>query len=71
MELWMKLYCSVFQPWKRSSTKLGYVFNRDSSPKNKILSLITRVVPNRKTFIHLQNTNQDIFDEIQELSDPA
>ncbi len=25
----------------------------------------------RKTFIHLRNTNEDIFDEIQELSDPA
>ncbi len=24
----------------------------------------------RKTFVHLQNTNEDIFDEIQELSDP-
>ncbi len=23
-----------------------------------------------KTFVHLQNTNDDIFDEIQELSDP-
>ncbi len=25
----------------------------------------------RKTFDQLQNTNQDIFDEIRELSDPA
>ncbi len=25
----------------------------------------------RKTFVHLQNTNEDIFDEIRELSDPA
>ncbi len=24
----------------------------------------------RKTFVHLQKTNSDIFDEIQELSDP-
>ncbi len=24
-----------------------------------------------KTFVHLQNTNEGIFDEIQELSDPA
>ncbi len=24
----------------------------------------------RKTFVHLQNTNEDIFDEIQEISDP-
>ncbi len=24
----------------------------------------------RKTFVHLWNTNEDIFDEIQELSDP-
>ncbi len=24
----------------------------------------------RKTFVHLQNTNEDIFDEIQGLSDP-
>ncbi len=23
-----------------------------------------------KTFVHLQNTNEDIFDEIRELSDP-
>ncbi len=23
-----------------------------------------------KTFVHLWNTNEDIFDEIQELSDP-
>ncbi len=39
----------------------------------KILSLITHphVIPNRKTFVHLLNTNLDIFDEIQELSDPA
>ncbi len=42
-------------------------------PKIKIVSLITHphVVPNRKTFVHLQNTNQDIFVEIQELSHPA
>ncbi len=25
----------------------------------------------RKTFVHLPNTNEDIFDEIRELSDPA
>ncbi len=25
----------------------------------------------RKTFVHLWNTNEDIFDEIQELSDPT
>ncbi len=25
----------------------------------------------RKTFVHLQNTNEDIFEEIRELSDPA
>ncbi len=25
----------------------------------------------RKTFIHLRTTNEDIFDEILELSDPA
>ncbi len=24
-----------------------------------------------KTFVHLQNTNGDIFDEIRELSDPV
>ncbi len=24
----------------------------------------------RKTFIHLQNTNEDVFDEIRELSNP-
>ncbi len=24
----------------------------------------------RKTFVHLRNTNEDIFDEFQELSDP-
>ncbi len=25
----------------------------------------------RKTFVHLQNTDYDIFDEIWQLSDPA
>ncbi len=24
-----------------------------------------------KTFVHFRNTNEDIFDEIRELSDPA
>ncbi len=24
----------------------------------------------RKTFVHLRNTNEDVFDEIRELSDP-
>ncbi len=38
----------------------------------KILSLITLVLfQTHKPFIHLRNTNQDIFDEIQEISDPA
>ncbi len=25
----------------------------------------------RKTFVHLKNANEDIFDEIREISDPA
>ncbi len=39
----------------------------------KIMSLITPsyVVPNQKIFAHLWSTNEDIFDEICELSDPA
>ncbi len=40
----------------------------------KILSLITHshVIPNqtRKTFVHLRNTNYDIFDAFFEPSDP-
>ncbi len=36
----------------------------------KILSLITHSFQSRKTFVHLRNTNLDIFDEIWELSDP-
>ncbi len=43
-------------------------------PKMKILSLITHshVIPNqtRKTFVHLRNTNYDIFDAFFEPSDP-
>ncbi len=40
--------------------------------KMKIMSLITHLMSfqTRKTFIHLQKTNEDILDEIQELSDP-
>ncbi len=38
----------------------------------KILSLITIMLfQTRKTFVYLQNTNEDIFDEILELYDPA
>ncbi len=41
-------------------------------PQMKILSLLTLMsFQTRKTFVHLQNTNEDIFDEIKELSDPA
>ncbi len=41
-------------------------------PKMKILSLITplMLLQTHKTFVHLQNTNEDVFDEIWELSDP-
>ncbi len=40
----------------------------------KIMSLIkfqTHSIQTRKNFAHLRNTNEDISDEIQELSDPA
>ncbi len=38
---------------------VNYPFKRIVQPKMKILSLITHphVVPNRKTFVHLRNTN--------------
>jgi len=39
-------------------------------PKMKILSLITHPFQARKTFVLLQNINEDIFDEIWELSVP-
>ncbi len=39
--------------------------------KMKILSLITPPhVVTHETFVHLQNTNEDVFDEIRALSDP-
>ncbi len=42
-------------------------------PKMKILSLITHphVIQTHKTFVYLRNTNEGIFDEIRELSEPA
>ncbi len=33
--------------------------------------LISVSLQSQKTFVYLQNTNLDIFDEIWELSDPA
>ncbi len=32
--------------------------------------MMDSVCKDLKTFVHLRNTNKDIFDEIQELSDP-
>ncbi len=39
----------------------------------KSMSLITKphLIPNPKTSVHLKKANEDIFDEIGELSDPA
>jgi len=45
---------------------IGYInVKRIVNPKKKILSLIIHlhVIPKPKAFIHLQNTNEDIFDE--------
>ncbi len=57
--------------------KLSYVLNTLGHrlkglihPNMNNLSFITRFIQTRTTFVHPQNTNEDIFDETQELSGP-
>ncbi len=39
--------------------------------ENSGINLLTLMsFQTHKTFVHLRNTNEDIFDEIRELSDP-
>ncbi len=53
-----------------SQYDFNFSFLRDSSPKNEN-SVINYSLSCRSKPIRLQNTNEDIFAEIRELSDPA